>query len=65
MSNAKEILNRVYEIIMGQETKEPVKVDLAQVKTMDGQAVLEAEAFEIGNTGIYRNRRSKHTRSNG
>jgi regulator of replication initiation timing len=43
-------LNRVYEIIMGQETKEPVKVDLAQVKTMDGQAVLEAEAFEIGNT---------------
>jgi hypothetical protein len=50
MSNAKEILNRVYEIIMGQETKEPVKVDLAQVKTMDGQAVLEAEAFEIGNT---------------
>jgi hypothetical protein len=31
MSNAKEILNRVYEIIMGQETKEPVKVDLAQV----------------------------------
>ncbi|HEY7867406.1 MAG TPA: hypothetical protein VIC51_15560 [Psychromonas sp.] len=35
---------------MGQETKEPVKVDLAQVKTMDGQATLEAEAFEIGNT---------------
>jgi hypothetical protein len=50
MSNAKEILNRAYKIIMGQETKEPVKVDLAQVKTMDGQAVLEAEAFEIGNT---------------
>ena len=50
MSNAKDILNRVYEIIMGQETKETVKVDLAQVKTMDGQAVLEAEAFEIGNT---------------
>lgn len=50
MSNAKDILNRVYEIIMGQETKEAVKVDLAQVKTMDGQAVLEAEAFDIGNT---------------
>lgn len=49
MSNAKEILNRVYEVIMGQESKEAVKVDLAQVKTMDGQAVLEAEAFEIGN----------------
>jgi uncharacterized protein YuzE len=33
---------------MGKE--EPTtKVELAQVKTADGQAVLEAEAFEIGN----------------
>lgn len=50
MSNAKEILNRVYEIIMGKEVEEAVKVELAQVKTMDGAATLEAEAFEIGQT---------------
>jgi uncharacterized protein YuzE len=49
MKDAKEILSRVYEIVMGKE--EPTtKVELAQVKTADGQAVLEADAFEIGNT---------------
>jgi uncharacterized protein YuzE len=48
MKDAKEILSRVYEIVMGKE--EPTtKVELAQIKTADGQAVLEAEAFEIGN----------------
>lgn len=48
MKDAKEILNRVYEIVMGKE--EPAtKVELAQQKTADGAAVLEAEAFEIGN----------------
>jgi uncharacterized protein YuzE len=48
MKDAKEILSRVYEIVMGKE--EPTtKVELAQVKTADGAAVLEAEAFEIGN----------------
>jgi uncharacterized protein YuzE len=48
MKDAKEILSRVYEIVMGKE--EPAtKVELAQVKTADGAAVLEAEAFEIGN----------------
>lgn len=48
MKDAKEILNRVYEIVMGKE--EPTtKVELAQQKTADGAAVLEAEAFEIGN----------------
>ena len=47
MKDAKEILNRVYEIVMGKE--EPTtKVELAQQKTADGAAVLEAEAFEIG-----------------
>ena len=47
MKDAKEILNRVYEIVMGKE--EPAtKVELAQQKTADGAAVLEAEAFEIG-----------------
>jgi uncharacterized protein YuzE len=48
MKDAKEILSRVYEIVMGKE--EPTtKVELAQVKTADGAAVLEADAFEIGN----------------
>jgi len=48
MKDAKEILNRVYEIVMGKE--EPTtKVELAQLKTADGVAVLEADAFEIGN----------------
>jgi len=47
MKDAKEILNRVYEIVMGKE--EPAtKVELAQQKTADGAAVLEAETFEIG-----------------
>jgi hypothetical protein len=48
MSNAKDILNRVYEIVMGKESTEEIKVELAQVKTADGQAILDAEAFEIG-----------------
>jgi len=48
MSNAKDILNRVYEIVMGKESTEEIKVELAQAKTADGQAVLEAEAFEVG-----------------
>jgi hypothetical protein len=33
---------------MGKETEEAVKVELAQIKTADGQAIMEAEAFEIG-----------------
>jgi uncharacterized protein YuzE len=49
MKDAKEILSRVYEIVMGKESTEETKVELAQVKTADGAAVLEAEAFEIGN----------------
>jgi hypothetical protein len=49
MSNAKEILNRVYDIVMGKESTEGTKVELAQVKTMDGEAIFDAEAFEIGN----------------
>ena len=48
MSNAKDILNRVYDIVMGKESAEEIKVELAQVKTADGQAVLDAEAFEVG-----------------
>ena len=48
MNNPKDILNRVYEIVMGKETEEAVKVELAQIKTADGQAIMEADAFEIG-----------------
>lgn len=48
MNNAKDILNRVYEIVMGKETEEAIAVDLAKVKTADGTATMEAEAFEIG-----------------
>lgn len=48
MSNAKDILNRVYEIVMGKEEEE-TKVELAQVKTANGEAIFDAEAFEIGN----------------
>lgn len=45
MSDAKSILDRVFNIVMG---KEDTKVELAQVKTMDGEAIFDAEAFEIG-----------------
>jgi hypothetical protein len=48
MSNAKDILNRVYDIVMGKEDQE-TKVELAQVKTANGEAIFDAEAFEIGN----------------
>ena len=48
MSNAKDILNRVYEIVMGKEEQE-TKVELAQVKTANGEAIFDAEAFEVGN----------------
>jgi hypothetical protein len=48
MSNAKDILNRVYDIVMGKESAEEIKVELAQVKTMDGEAIFDAEAFEVG-----------------
>jgi hypothetical protein len=34
---------------MGKESTEETKVELAQVKTMDGEAIFDAEAFEIGN----------------
>jgi hypothetical protein len=49
MSNAKDILKRVYDTVMGMESTEETKVELAQVKTMDGEAIFDAEAFEIGN----------------
>jgi hypothetical protein len=47
MSNAKEILNRVYDIVMGQ-WESTNKVDLAQQKTADGAAIFDAESFDVG-----------------
>jgi hypothetical protein len=50
MSNhPKDILNRIYDALKrGEESTEETKVELAQVKTMDGEAIFDAEAFEIG-----------------
>jgi hypothetical protein len=48
MNNAKDILSRVYDIVMGKE-ESAVQVDLAQVKTADGAAIFDAEAFEKDN----------------
>ena len=47
MSNAKEILARVYDIVMGKE-ESTVEVELAQVKTADGAAIFDAESFDVG-----------------
>lgn len=47
MSNAKEILARVYDIVMGKE-ESTEKVELAQVKTADGAAIFDAESFDVG-----------------
>jgi uncharacterized protein YuzE len=47
MSNAKEILSRVYDIVMGKE-ESAVEVELAQVKTADGAAIFDAESFDVG-----------------
>jgi hypothetical protein len=48
MSNAKDILNRVYDLVIGKESTEEIKVELAQLKTADGEAIFDAEAFEVG-----------------
>ena len=59
MSNAKDILSRVYDIVMGKEVEAPeveavedktevVETELAQAKTADGEAIFDAEAFEVG-----------------
>jgi uncharacterized protein involved in outer membrane biogenesis len=47
MSNAKDILDRISTMLFSKD-ESSVKVDLAQVKTADGAAIFDAEAFEIG-----------------
>ena len=49
MSNAKEILERISTMLFSKEESTEEKVELAQVKTADGAAIFDAEAFEIGN----------------
>jgi fructose-specific phosphotransferase system component IIB len=47
MNDAKSILDRIGNMLFSKE--EPtVEVELAQVKTADGAAIFDAEAFEIG-----------------
>jgi fructose-specific phosphotransferase system component IIB len=48
MSNAKEILERISTMLFSKEESTEEKVELAQVKTADGAAIFDAEAFEIG-----------------
>lgn len=50
MSNhAKDILNRIYDALKkGEESTDNTKVELAQVKTADGEAIFDAESFDIG-----------------
>lgn len=48
MNDAKSILDRIGTMLFSKE-ESTVEVDLAQVKTEDGAAVLEADAFEVGN----------------
>ena len=49
MSNAKEILERISTMLFSKEEPTEEKVELAQQKTADGQAIFDADAFEVGN----------------
>ena len=48
MSNAKEILERISTMLFSKE-ESTEKVELAQQKTADGEAIFDADAFEVGN----------------
>jgi len=49
MSNAKDILERISTMLFSKEEPTEEKVELAQQKTADGQAIFDADAFEVGN----------------
>ena len=49
MSNAKEILERISTMLFSKEESTEEKVELAQQKTADGEAIFDADAFEVGN----------------
>lgn len=47
MSNAESTLSRVM-VALGMKPKDAIEINLEQIKTQDGQAIFDAEAFEIG-----------------
>jgi len=49
MSNAKDILERISTMLFSKEEPTEEKVELAQQKTADGEAIFDADAFEVGN----------------
>ena len=49
MSNAKEILERISTMLFSTQESTEEKVELAQQKTADGEAIFDADAFEVGN----------------
>jgi len=49
MSNAKEILERISTMLFSKEEPTEEMVELAQQKTADGEAIFDADAFEVGN----------------
>jgi regulator of replication initiation timing len=48
MSNAKDTLNRVLDVLGLGKAEATIEVEMAQKKTMDGQVVLDSENFAIG-----------------
>lgn len=48
MSNAKDTLNRVLDVLGLGKAEATIEVEMAQKKTMDGEVVLDSENFSIG-----------------
>jgi regulator of replication initiation timing len=48
MSNAKDTLNRVLDVLGLSKAEATIEVEMAQKKTMDGEVVLDSENFAIG-----------------
>lgn len=48
MSNAKDTLNRVLDVLGLGKAEATIEVEMAQKKTMDGQVILDSENFAIG-----------------
>jgi len=48
MSNAKDTLNRVLDVLGLVKAEATIEVEMAQKKTMDGEVILDSENFAIG-----------------
>jgi regulator of replication initiation timing len=48
MSNAKDTLNRVLDVLGLGKAEATIEVEMAQKKTMDGEVILDSENFAIG-----------------